>query len=402
MHEVRRVSVALAAVTLFSAGRSWATIEPPPVTDARNAAMGGTGVAYTHNGAALFHNPAGLAGIDQGAVTVSVSPLASWMSAPVAQANVSLDSTTSLFPMFLAGGGYRIADRWVIGMAVYPTVGFGASYENVGGMDISSGAAMFEASPGVAYSITDQIAVGLSYRATYMYQSATMPVLPPGAPAPVLVEQDLSGFNFLGAQLGLFARVAEQTRLGLAYRNKVTVDLSGTTTMAGTEMDTQSEFSSPHTFKLGIAQGLLEEALLLALDLKYLLYKDSGENQSVTTTSPDGTEATQTAILDWNNAFALGFGGEYRFAPDGLAVRLGYGLSQSATSEDYPQPFLLPPGFMHSIHTGLGITVSDIDLDLGGYYGWAKSTVDAPVAPAQPGDYSAGFATVALSGTYRM
>ena len=398
MH-MRRAFLTPLAATLFSAASSQATIEPPPVTDARNTALGGTGVAYTHNGAALFHNPAGLAGIEQGALTLSISPLASWISAPLAQPNVSEDSTTSLFPMFLVGGGYRVADDWVVGMAVYPTVGFGASYKDVaalGGAEMSSGAAMFEASPGVSYSITDDVALGLSYRATYMTQTVKTPV-----PAPT--EQELSGFSFLGAQLGLWARVAEQTRLGVAYRSKVTVDLSGTTTTGGADYDTESKFSSPHQFKLGIAQGLLEEKLLLALDLRYSLYKKSNQNQTITMTVPGVGDQAQIVQLDWKNTFTAATGVEYRFAPDGVAVRLGYSLSQSATPKDRPQPFFLPPGFMHSIHTGVGTTLSNLDLDLGGYYGWSKKTVDSPAEDTiAPGTYKAHFATVAISGTYRM
>ena len=399
MSHTMRVTSTGAVVFLVSQVAS-ANIEPPAVTDARNAGLGGTGVAYTHNGASLYHNPAGLQGIEKGALTASISPLTSWMSAPMTP-NAEKKSTKAPFPMFLLGGGYRLDERWVIGMAVYPTVGFGASYENVpafSGNDLSMGAALFEAAPGVSYAITKDIALGLAYRATYMFQSSKQ----------MGADMDLSGFNFLGAQLGLWARVAESTRLGLTYRSKVVVKLSGETTSGGLDMDTETKFRTPHSFKLGVAQGLAQDRLLLALDLKYMLYKDSGKRQVVDTTSPDGSVQSVPIEMDWRNTITAAAGVEYQFMPKLLAGRVGYSLSQSATSEDHPQPFLPAPGLIHSLHAGLGTSFSSLDVDLGGYYMWGSKKLTAPEAtpPALPafvsGTYSEKAVAVALSGTYRM
>ena len=95
-------------------------------------------------------------------------------------------------------------------------------------------------------------------------------------------------------------------------------------------------------------------------------------------------------------------GVEYRFVPDGLAGRLGYSITQSATSEDYPQPFLPPPGIIHSLHAGLGTTLSSFDVDLGGYYCFGSYDVSAPIAPAVAGEYGVRSVAIALSGTYHM
>jgi long-subunit fatty acid transport protein len=403
----------MGAVVFLVSQMASANIEPPAVTDARNAALGGTGVAYTHNGASLYHNPAGLQGIDKGALTASISPLTSWMSAPM-MPNAEKKSTKAPFPMFLLGGGYRLDKRWVIGMAVYPTVGFGASYENVpalGGNDLSTGAALFEAAPGISYAITKDIALGLAYRATYMFQStkAVNVAVVNNAPMFVPMDMDLSGFNFLGAQLGLWARVAESTRLGLTYRSKVVIKLSGDTTPeGGAAMDTETKFRTPHSFKIGVAQGLAQDRLLLALDLKYMLYKDSGKRQVIETTLPDGTVQSGPIEMDWRNTITAAAGVEYQFMPELLAGRVGYSLSQSATSEDHPQPFLPAPGLIHSLHAGLGTSFSSLDVDLGGYYMWGSKKLTAPAAtpPAMPefvsGTYSEKAVAVALSGTYHM
>ncbi len=378
-----------------------ATVEPPAVSDARSAALGGTGVAYSDNGAAVFHNPAGLGSVGDGVLTLSLSPFLPQLSGPIA--GTVEDSKRSFFPMFLAGGAYRLSDKLVAGLAVYPVFGFGAEYEGIdalGGQTLSMSAAAFEASPAIAYSITDDVTVAVGYRATYMIQQAKqVDVAADAAGNPLLVssEANLSGMNFLGAQVGLLVRVAEGTSLGFTYRNKTTVDLDGDTKVAGQSMDTSAEFATPHTFKVGVAQSLLDERLMLALDLKYALYSESSETQAMTV---EGV-GTREVPLEWEDSISVSTGLEYRLAQTGPDLRVGYSVTTSATSQDYPQPFLAPPGLIHSVHAGTGMRFSDVAVDLGGYYMFSKENVEpAADAPGEPGEYGMNVYVVAVSASY--
>lgn len=404
MRKLRGSSTATVGLILTHTALASATLEPPAVSDARNAALGGTGVAYTDNAAAVYHNPAGLTGVGQGAVTLSISPFMPQLEAPIG--GTQEKSTRSFFPMFLGGGAYRLTDDLVLGLAVYPVMGFGGEYPDLeifGGEELELSAATFEASPSLAYSITDAVSIGVGYRITYMMQDVhqVTPAMGPGG-TPVFVASDLSlsGMNFLGAHLGVLARVTDTTRVGFTYRNKVTVDLEGDFESGGMKLDASSEFSAPHSFKLGLAQDLLDEQLMLAFELKYALYSESSES---TVTTIDGLGTTEIP-LEWKNSLSAALGVEYRLGPEGPDFRLGYCMTQSATSEDYPQPFMPPPGLLHSVHLGAGMQFSQLELDVGGFYVRSKATDLEPAADAvaEPGDYAMDGYIAALSATYRL
>ncbi len=398
---------AVAATVVTFTPRAFANIEPPPAYDARSVGMGSTGVAHVSNGASLYHNPAALHGVERGAVTGVFSPLAPQLTAPLDGPDTSVKSKRDLGPLFLVGGAYRVHERVVLGVAAFPTMGFGAEYQDLdalGGLDLSASLGVLEIAPGAAFGITDDIAVGLAYRASYFSYSASSPVLaPPPAPAGTLLsaEADLSAWNFTGLHAGVFARVTPSTRLGLSYRSKISADLDGTTDIGGQELDTTLEFSVPHIFKLGVAQGLLDDRLLLALDLRYALYKDANESLVVETTVPGVGTQEQETPLDWHDSIGVYLGGEYR-VHDLIRVRAGYSLASSATPEETVQPILPPPGLQHTIHAGAGVDVGGLEVDMGGYYlmGGQNAEPD-PASGNAPGDYKFDAILGSVSVTYR-
>jgi long-chain fatty acid transport protein len=284
-------------------------------------------------------------------------------------------------------------------------MGFASKYKSVaalGGLELSAKLAAMEISPGLAYSITDRIAVGLAYRVTYMTYAAHMATFFPPPPNPggtfVDTKLDVSGWNLLGVHAGVFAKPTDTTRLGFTYRNKVPVTMKGDTTFMGQAMSSELEFSSPHSFKLGVAQSLLNDQLLLALDLKMALYKNSGKSLAVKTDTAAGTKTSETT-LNWKNSYGVHAGAEYRFAPEGFRARLGYSLTQSATSEDHAAPILPPPGLQHSVHVGAGVSYRAFDVDLGGYYLFGSKHAEPAGAV---GDYSMNAMLFGLGGTYRI
>ena len=54
---------------------AFATTDPPPLYDARGVGMGSTGVAHTHNAAAMFHNVAALHEVQTFTVTANFASL---------------------------------------------------------------------------------------------------------------------------------------------------------------------------------------------------------------------------------------------------------------------------------------------------------------------------------------
>lgn len=406
---MRRLKIGLAAVlaltgALFGTSSTRANTEPPAPYDARSVGMGSTGLAHVHNGASLYHNPAGLDGVEKAAFTLVLAPFASQTTAPLAGPETEVKSDRRILPLFLVGGAYRINDQLTLGLAAFPTMGLGANYSSapiLGGAKLNTQLRAIEIAPGASFAISRAFVVGLSYRVTYL---SYLVEAPQGTPAGTLVnaKTDLSGWNFLGVQLGILARATKTTRLGFTYRNKVTANMTGSTDGGGLSLDTSAELSAPHSFKVGVAQQVLDERLLLAFDLKWALYQESSKRIDIKTTIPGLGKQTQTVALDWKNAWTASVGAEYRIAPEGPALRTGYTLIQSATAESQVQPTTVPPGLGHAIHLGAGLSVSKLELDLGGYYLFGGKHVQTDGTGFPSGDYRMNAILGAVSATYRL
>lgn len=407
MIQLRTFTPALALLTWTAS--TLANTEPPSAYDARSVGMGSTGVAHVTSAAAVYHNPALLDGVERGAVTGVFSPLAPQVFAPLEGPDTEVKSTRSLGPLFLLGGAYRVHERVTLGLAAYPTLGFGARFEELtalGGLDLLAQLSVLEIAPGASVALTDWLSLGVAYRVSRLAYAAESPVLaPPPAPDGTLLaaEAEMSGWNFLGAHVGLLAHATDSTRLGFSYRNKIRSDLEGTTTLGGAELDSSMEFAVPHIFKLGVAQELLEGQLLLALDLRYALYAEANESLIIETEVPGVGQQQEEIPLDWKNSVGAHLGAEFRPEPSGLGVRAGYSLARSATPDATAQPVMPPPGLHHAVHVGAGWSTPQLDLDLGGYYlfGGKHAEPDALPAGSRDGDYRFNAILGSLSLTYR-
>jgi long-subunit fatty acid transport protein len=382
---------------------AYASPELPGQYDARSVGMAGTGATFLHNGASVFLNPAGLDGIENFAVTGVISPFLPKTTAPLEGPNDSSDSEFVLVPLFLAGGGYRIAAPVVLGLAVYPQNGFGANFADVqalGNESMELSVAIFEAAPALSFRIAEGLSVGASYRITYAQQKTSLiaPVFDPmvGMPVPTRLESDLSGTNFFGFQLGASYAATEDLHLAATFRSKVTTEVTGSTTMFGQDFDTTSEVSTPHRLLLGVDHEFMDDRLLLALNFKYLFYAGSNDEVDTTVETPMGDQTT-TQELGWENVPAFGLGAEY-MATEMVPVRLGYSFSVSATPEESANPFAPGPSPIHGLHAGTGVRLDSLDLDLGGQYVLQRG--EAEPTGGLPGEYNFDAFVVSLSVTY--
>ena len=212
-------------------------------------------------------------------------------------------------------------------------------------------------------------------------------------------QKSLAGTSFVGATGGLFYKPNDTLRFGLLYRSKVTADLDGDTKVGPLTLDTTSEFSSPHTFKLGSAFNLSEQ-WMVALDLKYLMYSDSNEELVTTTTDPTGAQQTTTQPFDWKDVYGLALGVEYHVAP-AVPLRAGYHLTTSATPDERANIFVTPPGVAHAGSLGVGLELENLELDLGGSYLFLSKEVTTSTQ-GPPGRYAISIMLLSVAATYRL
>src|SRR5712692_7452950 len=155
---------AFLAFPLLLAAYARGSTEPPGGYDGRSVAMGGTGAAYIHNAAAIYHNPAGLSGVERFTATVDLTGFSPRDTTPLNGDQSSVRSDFSVYPLFLVGAAYRVLDRVVIGVAAYPIAGFGSGYSKVsslGGQDLNLGILFIEATPSVSIMLVDHLSLGL-------------------------------------------------------------------------------------------------------------------------------------------------------------------------------------------------------------------------------------------------
>jgi hypothetical protein len=138
--------------------------------------------------------------------------------------------------------------------------------------------------------------------------------------------------------------------------------------------DSESEYNTPHSFRLGADLTLLDETLIVALDARYMLYSLSHE-EVTTTLERDGMSMSSAMPLRWNDSFGIMLGAEYLIAP-AIPVRLGYNLTPSATPAETASPFLPVPPLLHGFSAGIGLRRDRLDLDFAVIYAIASGEVE--------------------------
>ncbi|MGM0574703.1 MAG: OmpP1/FadL family transporter [Myxococcota bacterium] len=373
---------ALVATIVAAAGASPALAagyDTPILFSARHMGMGGAAIGYVDDGSALFHNPAGLAGIDKGNILGHVGMLIGTLQASPHSNAVSKRSELTVAPMPLVGGGGRVTDWLVIGAGIYPVASAGGSYKyEVGGSELTDETTLvfFEASPGIGINLPGNLKLGLSYRVIY---------------ASVERKQDnsfdfkLTGLDgnasrmgeasFPAFRIGLQWDPVDFLKLGLNFRSIAKVDLedTGDLMFASNEVDkVEGTFTLPAQLGFG-ARGDFGD-FGAVLDVQYTFNSQNGDQDF-----DFGGSAPIKNINRWSNNVTVRVGGEYRLHPTAdatLPIRLGYLLDSQANNPDYPTAFGTPPTHTQSITIGAGWDGGPWEVNLAGAYRFGEVEVD--------------------------
>jgi long-subunit fatty acid transport protein len=383
-----------------------ANIEPSSY-DAKSIGAGTTGMAYLDNPSALAINPANLAGIDRGGMSVNITPVFSVSQAPLAGANSEVESDLGFGPIPSLFGAVRVADRVVLGFGAYALGVFGAKYSNVQDLYGQAGAegdfevtfVSGEAAVGVAIEIVSSLDLGVTLRVPFAFQNATIPAELGAALIPVTAT--LGGAGWPGGRIGLTWRATPMVAASLMYRTVATSQLSGDLRTLG-DVDLSStataEFSTPHALSGGVAFSLLSgDSLTVAGELHIMFYEASNQKQTLQLDAFAGT-ALETADIPflWQNAYSLRFGVDYQITRR-FAIRGGYVPSSSATTDAGAQPVTPPPAWSHSFSVGFGANWKSFAVD----FALQSAFSNAHVGPSSDPDACSGFIRVGCEGDYK-
>jgi len=203
--------------------------------------------------------------------------------------------------------------------------------------------------PTVAYKFNDWVAIGGGVAIEYanLHETVAIPIL--GAidgQGNIKVDNTAAGFN-----LGILLSPNDSTKLGLAYRSKISHDLHGNTTFLriGATPSTSTRMVMPQNVMLSLVQDLTCQFTLLG-ELGWANWASMRD----TVVNIAGFSATTPR--DWNNTYRVGLGGHYKLNSAWL-LKAGVSYDSSPTDSQHRQPDL---PMDRQVRVGAGVAYSPI------------------------------------------
>jgi long-chain fatty acid transport protein len=382
------------ALVAFAPRAQAGGFDTPILYSARHMGMGGTAIGYVDDPSALFHNPAGLAGVqglevlgDFSLLTgkITSSPGGFYDAIEMEGEYPSRTSNLVVAPGFLLGAGYRLSDWLVAGLAAFPVASATGEYETTG-MDFTANAPrktinrtsllFMELTPGVTFELPFGLSLGVGYRVTY----AALERVQGWKDDPGVFDFEASGVDAKGFRVGAQWRIDSHFSVGAVYRHRIEPELTADKGIALEMEFRELETTFVLPAKLGMGGRADFGSLGVALDVEYGLYSQNRKTQL----EAEGLVKPVDNVFEWQNAFTVRVGGEWRVL-DQLPVRIGYVFDGQVGNKHYPSAFGTPPAPSHSPTIGIGYRTDKMQVSFASAFRIASTSV----SPADTDDDSA-------------
>ena len=398
--------------------------DTPMLYSARHQAMGGTAVSYVDDPAALFHNPAGLAGIERGEILVNATILLGGITASPRADQLSIDSELTFAPFPLLGGAARVLDMdWgglVIGAGVFPIASAAGTYKYCeGNRENADGSCeteytdqttllFIEVTPAIALNINlgdvGELRIGGGWRATWVSLARVRGNEDLGyIRDPNGIDFNATGWNFEGFRVGLQALFLDnRLSFGFNYRHRVSANIEATApqdvtmlggedpadgtpiVLGGPENFIRTTFNLPSRMVFGARYDHPFGPVTMgyAVDIEYGFNSQNGQENlfagpNAEVFFPDGL----ANVFAWSDAITARIGLEAMIHDVGggdIAARLGYTYDQKTANELYASAFGTPPGATHVASLGAGYDAGPWELNFGYAFRTGSATVVVP------------------------
>ena len=310
--------VALAATPARAAG-----FDTPILYTARHQGMGGTAIASVDDASAGFHNPAGLQGVQGFGFIGDFSLILGKVRATPDENAGNLESSTVKAPFFLAGGAYRVNQWLTLGLAGFPVASGGAEYRyQLNGAETidKTEIIFFEVTPMLSFNIPSaRLSFGYGHRLSYVTFDREK-----GAPDnPQILNLKLSGVNPEGFRVGAQWAPIDALKLGVVYRNQVTVTTKADSATVFTLPATNGELDFNLPSKLGFGSRVDLGPFSFGNDVEWAFQSQNQRPPLKGTLT--GVQVEVPNVFDWQNGITWRTGVEYRLgkAPT-IPLRVGY------------------------------------------------------------------------------
>lgn len=401
----RAFLLASVGVVLMPRSAAGGGFDSPILYTARHQGMGGAAIGYVDDPSAVFHNPAGLQGVHGFSLLGDVSLLfINVTGSPLPRPQTwSMQSDLNVAPFFLGAVAYRVLDGLTLGLGAFPVAAGGAEYEYVvaGGATYQTNATsltFFEVTPVLSLNVPKdaflpgELAFGIGYRASMV--SFQREISDNGLPRSFYL--DLSGRNLKGFRAGAQYRPGRAFSIGAVYRNRVTyTSQADEGTISG---QSATDVELPFVLPAQAGGGLRVDAgpFGLASDVVYT-FQSQNERADLTGRLGEMPFVIPT-VYDWQDAYTLHFGIEYRLGPlEEVPIRLGYVFDGQVADRRFPTAFGIPPASTNTFSLGGGYTADSWKVNLAVTLSDGGTTLDDSNL-----DSSGACATCGFAGEYRI
>jgi long-chain fatty acid transport protein len=274
----------------------------------------------------------------------------------------------SSVPAVTAAGytAMRLNDRLWLGFSLNSPFGLSVGFQNPNWAGAfygeSSTLKTYNASPSVAYKVTEWLSVGAGFQAQYAQANLMTATGVAAVGSLNLAQLTGDGWGF-GYTAGVTLTPTAWTKIGLGYRSAIDQSINGSFTTngsGGTPGPIATTLKLPDSVNLGIRQGLTPGLTLLGT-AEWTNWRRIGtsfvtQGNGAPALAPSG--APVTIPFQWKDAWFYSVGLEYVAAPN-WTVRGGVGFEQSPITDQVRIP-LLPDNDRTWYSVGATNKVTDI------------------------------------------
>ncbi len=316
---------------------------PPPT--AEGIGKSGVNMAFVDDASAISYSPANLAMQTNKSFVISATFARTESTyTPIGGGDIKSDGDWNILPNIYYS--QPIGDKGLVaGIGINTPNGQGASYDSANSTAIYEASLMFiNINPTLAAKVSDTvyIAVGLDLAYSQLNLKSMVAFGPPPFSA---LEASGEGWGF-GGNAGITWIPAEQHRVALTYRGRMTIDYKGDAELDGADFgDFKTTIKYPDSLSLGYGIQLTDEIQLEAM-LEWLQW-------SVNKTQPiEAGTITDQVSNNWNDTYTAGFSGSWAVSKD-FVVRAGYAYIPSPIPDRTVTPLLIDED-RHALSIGLG------------------------------------------------
>ncbi len=279
--------------------------------------MAGAVVAAPQEATTVLVNPAGMAELDIQDVRFDLG--VGFLNPP--RKTNGFESDSNLYMMPTGAVAFRVSDKLTLGMGLGGLSGMGVDFADTAGMAgnqfVVTTKQFFKVSPGFAYRVSDNLALGATVNLNYQSLALANPMFS-------LSQNQVFGW---GVTAGAIWKLNKQMQMGVSWSSKQKMDDFEWNTAQG---KVSMRMDAPQTLALGLAwkpaPGLLVEA-----DVKKIWYADVLD--AIAVKRPAGSPVPAAFNFGWSNqtVFAIGV---QKDIGDAMQVRAGFNYGKSPIGQE--------------------------------------------------------------------